>query len=46
MPTAATIRARENLRGRIMSQYDKALAEYMKGHWDDPERATTTSRRK
>lgn len=39
MPTAATIRARENLRGRIMSQYDKALAEYMKGHWDDPERA-------
>lgn len=39
MPTAATIRARENLRGRIMNQYDKALAEYMKGHWDDPERA-------
>lgn len=39
MPTAATIRAREQLRGKVMDQYNKALSEYMKGHWDDPQRA-------
>lgn len=39
IPTAAEIRAREMYRGKIMDQYNKALAEYMKGHYDDPERA-------
>ena len=39
IPTAAEIRAREMYRGKVMDQYNKALAEYMKGHYDDPERA-------
>lgn len=39
IPTAATVRAREQSRRAIMDQYNRALAEYMKGHWDDPERA-------
>lgn len=39
IPTAAEIRAREMYRGKVMDQYNKALTEYMKGHYDDPERA-------
>lgn len=39
IPTAATVRAREQARRAVMDQYNKTLAEYMKGHWDDPERA-------
>lgn len=41
IPNAAEIRAREQYRGKLMDQYNKALAEYMKGNWDDPERAYT-----
>lgn len=41
IPNAAEIRAREMYRSKLMDQYNKALAEYMKGNWDDPERAYT-----
>lgn len=39
IPTAAEIRAREQYRGKIMDQYNKAIVEYLNGNWDDPDRA-------
>lgn len=39
IPTAAEIRAREMHRRAIIGEYDKAIADYKQGHWDDPDRA-------